>query len=319
MSVTVADRRIGAIQGQLLGDALCLGSHWYYDLAKRDADLPGGVRGFETPVAGHYHAERRSGDLTHYGDAAMVLLRSVARRRGLDPVDYGQSFVTTFGSDGYKGYLDKPTKATLEHWRTWQAAHSAGTPAAYGFQDGADDAQNVTTSRLAPVVVAHHGKPDLARAIEAATRVCQNNDVAVAHGQWHGQILTRLLDGLPFAAAVEAALAAVPDAAPFARCWQTAKAAVNRPVVEVTGEFGRACNLVQAFPAVLHTALRHGDDAETALLECARAGGDNASRSALLGAWLGALHGRQGLPPAWLGKMTDGPEIERLAKEIAAL
>jgi hypothetical protein len=33
---------------------------------------PGGVTGFEAPAAGHYHYGKQPGDLTHYGDAAMI-------------------------------------------------------------------------------------------------------------------------------------------------------------------------------------------------------------------------------------------------------
>ena len=78
------DRAKGAIIGQFIGDAMALGSHWHYNLLERERLYPGGIRGFERPVPGHYHAGRDPGDPTHYGDAAMLLLESLVADRGFD-------------------------------------------------------------------------------------------------------------------------------------------------------------------------------------------------------------------------------------------
>lgn len=316
--VTRAERLRGAILGQFVGDALCLGSHWYYNFLDRNRIYPEGIKGFEKPVPGHYHAARVPGQLTHYGDAALVLLRSVAEKGGLDPIDYGRRFVELFGDSAYPGYLDKPTRLTFEHWRDWRAAHPEGTLERYGFQDGGDDEQNVTTSRLAPVAVRYADTPELDRMVERAVRVCQNNANAVLHAQVHARALERLFRGEPLEAALDAVIGALdgPLAGPLRQRWADARALRDRPVVEATGEFGRACYLPSAFPSALHTALRHADSLEAALLECCRAGGDNASRSAVVGAWLGALHGAAAIPEAWLARLEARAEIERLTDRI---
>ena len=53
--------------------------------------------------------------------------------------------------------------------------------------------------------------------------------------------------------------------------------------------------------------LRHGDDPMWALGEAISAGGDTDSIGAILGAWLGALHGEAGLPGDLIGRIHDGP------------
>jgi hypothetical protein len=73
-SIDRSQRARGAILAQLVGDALCLGSHWYYNLADRRRIYPEGIHGFEAPIAGHYHAGRAPGEPTHYGDAALERL-----------------------------------------------------------------------------------------------------------------------------------------------------------------------------------------------------------------------------------------------------
>jgi len=53
--------------------------------------------------------------------------------------------------------------------------------------------------------------------------------------------------------------------------------------------------------------LRFGDDPTRALGESISAGGDADSIGAILGGWLGALHGESGLPGDLIGSIHDGP------------
>ena len=310
-------RRRGAILGQFVGDALCLGSHWHYNLIERARLYPGGIEGFERPVAGHYHAGRAPGDPTHYGDAALLLLRSVVEAGGFDPVHYGTRFVAAFGDPAYEGYRDKPTLLTVQRWRDFQAAHPG---VAYGFQDGPDDQQTVTMARLAPVVCRHLGAPDLLGIVERAVRVSQNHDRTVAFHRVYARILATLLAGTPLPQAIPTAIAAEPGphGAEMAGMLEDALALRNEGVVPATGEFGRSCYLANTFPAILHAALRHADDPATALIETARAGGDNASRAAVLGAWAGAAHGPAALPEAWCSRLRHRAEIEALTDRLLA-
>jgi ADP-ribosylglycohydrolase len=311
-----AERMRGAVLGQFTGDALCLGTHWYYNLADRAELFPGGIHGFEAPLPGHYHFGKEPGDLTHYGDAALVLLRSVALAGRLDPIDYGRRYMEGFAPETYQGYRDKPTQISWQRWNDFMQANP-GQP--FSYQDGANDDQNVTTSRLAPVVVRHGRDGTLDRAVEQATRVCQNNDEAVAHALIHAHILERLLEGEALEGTLETVIKDGADGAvdaAIADRYDAARSMLGQSVADATGEFGRSCTLSKAFPSCLHTALKHGGSYETALLECCRAGGDNASRSGVLGAWLGAVHGVQGIPPGWLERVRAREEIERLVGKV---
>ena len=61
-----------------------MGTHWIYDLDELKRTFPGGIQGFEMPAAGHYHAGKVAGDPTHYGDAALLQLQSVAELGQVD-------------------------------------------------------------------------------------------------------------------------------------------------------------------------------------------------------------------------------------------
>ena len=78
-----------------------------------------------------------------------------------------------------------------------------------------------------------------------------------------------------------------------------------------TLEAARACGtsgfVVHTLAFATYIFLRHGDDAMTALSEAISAGGDTDSIGAILGGWMGALHGESGLPGHLIGRIHDGP------------
>jgi ADP-ribosyl-[dinitrogen reductase] hydrolase len=65
--------------------------------------------------------------------------------------------------------------------------------------------------------------------------------------------------------------------------------------------------------------LRFGDHPREALIQIVSCGGDTDSNAAILGAWLGALHGRTGLPDEWVKDLVQGPvNLGKLSRALAA-
>jgi len=316
MSIDLEDRARGAIWGQLTGDAACLGTHWIYDLEQMKADFPE-IHGFETPRAGHYHAGKHPGNQTHYGDGALVMLESVSRLGRFDPADFGARFIQFFDSPDYHGYRDKATRETLENYRLFEKSRP-GIP--FGYQAGADDDQLATASRLAPVVVAHWQDPELLRVVTQATRVCQNNGWAIAAMKANALILRAALAGVDLETAVEETSRKMPEIdpqyGPELQELMTAAMVDPRSVMEATLDFGQGCPLPSSFPAAIHAALKHRHSFESAVLATLEAGGDNAGRAALLGAWLGASLGFEAIPAIWRHRLTAAQIIRTEAEAL---
>lgn len=316
---SLADRMRGAIWGQFAGDAACLGSHWIYDLGDLARRYPKGLLGFEAPGAGHYHSGKRSGDLTHYGDAALLLLESVADSGRFDAIDFGRRFVALMESPDYIGYRDHASRETLANYRALLNTHP-GEP--FDFQQGADDDQPATATRLAPVVVAHYRDDRLPETVAAVTKVCQNNDRALAYMHCHALILQGLFGGkdlsAAFAEAANRCQAAGGFGAEVARKVREALSATSHPVIEATRSFGQSCPLAGSFPSAAQAALVHSGDFSAAILATARAGGDNAARAAMIGAWLGAFLGIQGVPASWRERLSARNAIGRAVEAIVA-
>ncbi len=78
-----------------------------------------------------------------------------------------------------------------------------------------------------------------------------------------------------------------------------------------TEEAARACGttgfVVHTLAFATFCLLRYGDEPVRALTEAVGAGGDTDTIGAILGGWLGALHGERALPGDLIGRIHDGP------------
>jgi ADP-ribosyl-[dinitrogen reductase] hydrolase len=105
------DRAVGAIMGTLIGDALGLGCHWYYDLDAMRADYGDWISDYtdQKPdrtdrfsyIAKHRHSfGLKAGDVSQTGEMIVLLMESVANSGGYDEDDY------TARLDGFLATLD---------------------------------------------------------------------------------------------------------------------------------------------------------------------------------------------------------------------
>ena len=318
--VSRADRMRGAIWGQFVGDAACLGAHWIYDPAEIARRWPDGVRGFEAPWPGHYHARRPPGALTHYGDMALLLLGSLVDRGVFDHRDFGRQFVGAVASPEYVGYRDKAMKGTLARY---ESSIAAGDGAAFEYQQGAVDFEPASVSRLAPLVVLYAASDELLDVVDRHTRVTQDHGRAIVYARFHALVLRSLLDGAALADAFEHAAAELP-ADEYGEELRASLARVGGPlaaatVTEATCALGQHCRVDQSLPAAARAALAHDRDLRAAVLATIRAGGDSAGRSAMIGAWLGARHGAGHVPADWRERLADRDRIAMLVERLVAL
>jgi ADP-ribosylglycohydrolase len=319
-SISLFDRIRGSLWGCLVGDAYCLGSHWIYNRHDMSRQFPEGVQGFETPEPGHYHYGKKSGDLTHYGDAALVMLASIARCGRFEVADFGSQLIAGMAEGVYSGYRDKATKGMTLNYDSHLINHP---DIPFDYQQGADDDQPATVTHLAPVVVMHLDDDDLLDTVAKATRVCQNNSRAVAFTQATALILRHLLKGFSPECAVSETRSIIK--APE-KSWsevnkrmKIACAARILSTLDATMLFGQSCPLYSSFTAALHTTLVCTNDFSGAIGATANAGGDSAGRAAMVGSWLGAHLGIKAIPEDWRTRLTAHDEIESYVETIAAV
>ena len=86
--MSIKDRAAGAVMGALIGDALALGPHWYYDLEEMRRDYGDWITGYTDPKPHRYHAGLKAGQASQAGIITAMLLRSVVEKGGYDEADF---------------------------------------------------------------------------------------------------------------------------------------------------------------------------------------------------------------------------------------
>jgi ADP-ribosylglycohydrolase len=240
----------------------------------------------------------------------------VADCGGFDRAKFGQAFFQLVTSRHYPGYRDKATKQSADAWK--QAVETAED---FDYQQGADDNEPATATRLAPIIALHGHEDRLDSIIEEAVRIVQDNEEAVAYNQLISNILKDILDGADFLESVNQVIHQARDSK--SQVYQQAAAKLREArdrrdddVREATGHFGRACPLPKSVPAAAQAVLKHQGDFVQTIRSILNAGGDNAARAAIAGAWLGAEHGRQAIPDEWCHNLNEETRIQAATERI---
>ncbi len=112
--------------------------------------------------------------------------------------------------------------------------------------------------------------------------------------------------------------------------WQLVEAELpkafkeGKGVYEAQQSWYSSAYLLETIPTVLYILARHGDDPEEALVRAATDSKDNDTVAAIVGASVGALHGRDALPVRWRSHLTgrlgldDDSQVQELIARLRA-
>jgi ADP-ribosylglycohydrolase len=260
---------------------------------------------FQKPTPPSYHPTKERGEQTHYGDQALVLLRSVAACGGFDEEHFGRSWREFFGT--YNGYFNGATKQTLKNME----AGLAGVKAASTSDDLAG------TSRIAAIVYRYRKEPD--RAAENARRqtaLTHNSPLVLAAAEFFSRLVCRVLQGVRPIEAMHQETAENATAASIAEWVRAGIASRSEDTRSVIRRFGQMCEISAAFPATIHLIAAYEDRLEEGLIQNVMAGGDSAGRGLLVGLVLGAWGGRAAIPERWLSGLPAANEINALLDQM---
>lgn len=346
------DRVSGAIMGALVGDALGLGCHWYYDLDEMRRDHGLWIDGYTTPKPGRYHDGMHAGQLSQTGLILVMLLRSVAEHGAYREADFTRRLdeelfplldgTPVCGPGGYTSQsIREAYRRRVEQGKSWRETG--------GHADTTEAAERC-------VVLAAHHAHDPRRVAETVSANClltQGDEAVVAMTTAYNVILSRLVAGerltpalsdelmqrvhdgeLPFHAVTGDDLAPPrpgdPDP-PRAGRFSSPDALLTphymalsafdpdiriEPAWKVSLVYGMPCAIYHQLPAAYYLAARFSDDFESAVLHAVNGGGQNMSRALLTGALVGAQVGLEGIPARFLDGLENGKELLALAGRI---
>jgi ADP-ribosylglycohydrolase len=285
-------------------DALALGVHWIYNTNVIDKKW-GRVENYIKPERPTYHPTKDLGELTHYGDQTLVLLKSIAENSGFDPNKFAANWQHFFKS--YDGYFDRATKATLENFESGKEPTQAGS----------DSDDFAGAARIAPL--AYYYRNDLAQLINSAkaqTALTHNNQEVIDTAAFFGDVVFRVLNGEKPTAAVKLTQGEGYDRQPYSKWIEDGIRSVEKDTRQAILDFGQKCEIAFAFPCVIHLIAKYENNLKEGLIENAMAGGDSAARGLAVGMVLGAHLGVGAIPPEWLSGLKAYRQIVALMDQM---
>lgn len=217
----------------------------------------------------------------------------------------------------FNSYYDNATKGFLANVAAGRKWPKTG--------DGDDETNAV--AHVLPVVVMRAGKPSFLQDAEAAIRIVQDNDDAVAFGLTFARILERVILGDAIVDAVKVTAATLragtgnPNDAWFAHGLAKMDEWSPRPPIDVTLEIGQGCDFPFHVFTAPHLLLHYNGSVgfAQAVRETILLGGENANRGTFIASILAAAAGSvdAAVPKDWLARTTRGQEVMMLAEQLA--
>jgi ADP-ribosylglycohydrolase len=350
--MNVADRAAGAVIGALIGDALGLGPHWYYDLGELRKDYGGWITRYTDPKPGRYHAGMKAGQLSQTGLILVMLLRSVVEKGEYQEADFTQRldrellpFLDGTPMQGPGGYTNQSIREAYRrrveqkldwsrtggHADTSEAAERAVVLSARYARDPRKVAETVSANCL------------LTQTDEAVVAMTAAFNCVVAllvvGEKLDANLSDKLLDQvkaglLPFHVVTgenltmprrgdsdppRAGKFSSPDAlltpSYMAEAAQDPGVRIE-PAWKVSLVYGMPCAIYHQLPAAYYLAARFREDFESAVLHALNGGGQNMSRACLTGALVGAQVGLSGIPDHLVSGLQNHGDLVALARRL---
>lgn len=276
--------RIAAVLGALIGDAATLGLHWIYDPVR--ISKIEGQKGivFLKPDASHYkevkgyfaHNGKESGESSGYGELCLLLLKHLVKHGSFERTMYQTEYLSFFGPGGlYRGYVDSPTRATLQTLLPLD-------PDAFPVASGADDDQFLSLAALPAIVASNMDSLEiLLNRVDELVRVTNNNDIAVAAAKCSAAALFEILCGKQVEEALSSSIQFAGNK--LGPLLEEALEIQTLDGIKVAERFGFACHVTEGLPVIFHIA-KCAPDYRIAIETNIRTGGDSCGRAIMIGA-----------------------------------
>jgi len=323
----------GLVYGSLVGDALAMPVHWYYDREALHRDY-GEVRDYLAPRNPHpgsilwrstYQALNAKGEILH-DQARYWGKQGIHYHQHLQPGENTLNLqlglvladcLITIGHYDADLYLERFAEFMLtpgrhrdtyieEYHRNFFTRYAQGKPLR---KCGGED---IHIGGLAHVGLLCAWLAN----DEAAARAAVRTHVSLTHNSQDilqaADDLVRILMAVFRGRSLEDAITEIGNQ------WLPPKQAqewLRHPDSVIVGQrFSTACYIRESFPATLYLALKYTQDIESGLVANTNLGGDNCHRGAVLGALLGAANGFTNIPMRWRDGLKAKDELHRFCE-----
>jgi ADP-ribosylglycohydrolase len=342
------DRIRGAILGALIGDALGVGPHWYYDLDELRAEFGEWIDYYTEPRPGRYHEGLDAGDWSQSGQVYVMLLESLAERGAYFENDFtsrlDELLETLDGTPNSGRYTDEAMRDVwhdrIDNGLTWEEAGSFADTGEAAFRSVAlagryaGDFAMAARHMLSNILVTHVGPYVAGRSIAYGMHVwalingaslADSKEMIQAAARDAGVSMSLPVTGPLRRAAAQEAEEGSEEASFFDAILLPAwiNEASYDPAIQIEPAYsacrlyGLACPISSLLPAAYYLNSRFEGDFEFPILHAVNGGGNNMSRAELTGGLAGAQCGLSEIPERFIHGLADSDEILEMAEKIA--
>lgn len=287
------NKRNDLVMALFVADALSFGSHWVYDTDKLKEEYSGIIDQYRAPIS-KFHQGKKAGDLSHYGEQAYALLKSISENQEFDLKKFKTDWIEHV--ENTEMYMDHSMKDTLEK-----------------FEDsdtlvGADNHELGGISRSLPILIKEKvSKQEFMNLV----RLTHNGEVVEQTADFIFNIMTEILNGKNYKEAIE----------DNKNINQFIKNNFNKigpkdKIVENADQRGQGCSIEQGLPIVLDV-LWNADNLLEALTFNIMAGGDNSARAMVIAAVMAASEGLDSIPERLIDSFNKSAEVKEILARIS--
>lgn len=348
----IKDRAQGAFIGALIGEALGVGPHWYYDLDELHQTYGVWIDDYTAPRSGRYHDGLKPGELSQQGWIIQKTAEYLVMNQGYDQHTFTdmidkeilpQLDGTPMGGKG--GY----TSQVMRHLYQKRVIEKVDWPYVASNSDTTESLE-----RNIPMAIYYaYDLTQLSHTVASDVALTQADDIVGSLSLAFNLVLAMLIRGhrldenlngklmkkvynkeIPFHAVTSgnlqapkkgehapsnAGLFASPDALLSPSYMATAAKDPNiiiEPAWKASIVYGMPCAIYHMLPAAYYLAARFDQDFESGVLHAINGGGQNQVRAMLTGALIGAQIGLSNIPQRLIDGLADHQNLIRLAEKL---
>ena len=329
------DRAVGAVMGTLIGDALGLGCHWYYDYEAMVADYGDWISDYtdQKPdrtdrfanIARHRHdIGLKAGDISQTAQLIVMLMESVAACGGYDEDDYTARFdaflETIDGTDLSGGFTDR---AERHLWKN----RKLGIP--WGEAGSVTDTSEAAQRAIVFAALCGDDYETMAKQAYSNIKLTHRDRYIAGYSLSYALSAGSLINGVALKDIRPQMIgfATNPKIEPMIASWDInqqihngspgADSSIKISPIDACRLFGPNCTLGFLAPAAYFLTYRFPDDFEKAVLYAINAGGNQMARAAMTGGLSGAMVGIQGIPERFITGLNNHQHLLDLAEKVA--
>ncbi len=347
------DRAKGALMGALIGEALGVGPHWFYDLKELRENYGEWITDYTAPMKGRYHEGLEPGELSQQGWIIQKMAEYLIDNDGYDDESFCRMMdetVIPYASgvpmDGKGGYTSQLMRDL------YQTRVIDGKP--WSEVEGIADTTESLERNIPTAILYSKDLRSVCDHVASNTALTQKDNVTGSLSVAFNLVLAMLIDGepldasispklmkrvhsgeLPFYAVTSSDLGipqgrsmsekskglfASPDAllSPGHMAQAASEDGIDiEPAWKASIVYGMPCAIYHMLPTAYYLSARFKDDFEQGVLHALNGGGQNQVRAMLCGALIGAQVGFSGIPSRFIEGLKDCDNLVSLADALA--